>query len=211
MKRIVLIICITLTCLTGTQQVKAQFIVADPLNMATSIINSITEIVETSSTATNMINNFKEVQKVYSQGKEYYDALKSVNDLVKDAKKVQKTILMVGEIGDIYVTNFERMLGDENFTTEELAAIANGYTKLLNESGDVLEELKGVVNASTLSLSDKERMDVIDDAYSKMLEFRNLVKYYTNKNISVSLLRAKEKNSTQRVLDLYGTETERYW
>ena len=158
-----------------------------------------------------VLSLLKEVQKVYNQGKEYYDALKSVNDLVKDAKKVQKTILMVGEIGDIYVNSFEKMLADENFTAEELAAIANGYTKLLNESGDILEELKGVVNASTLSLSDKERMDVIDNAYEKMLEFRNLVKYYTNKNISVSLLRAKEKNSTQRVLDLYGTEEERYW
>lgn len=93
----------------------------------------------------------------------------------------------------------------------QLAAIANGYTKLLNESDDVLQELKGVVNASTLSLSDKERMEVIDNAYSKMSEYRSLVKYYTNKNISVSLLRAKEKNSTQRVLDLYGTENERYW
>jgi hypothetical protein len=204
--------CIALTGLAGSiQQAKAQFIVADPLNIATSIINSLTEIVETSSTAANVINNFKEVQKVYKQGKEYYDALKSVNDLVKDAKKVQKTVLMVGEIGDIYVTNFERMLADENFTVEELAAIANGYTKLLNESGDALEELKGVINASTLSLSDKERMEVIDNSYNKMMEYRNLVKYYTNKNISVSLLRAKEKNSTQRVLDLYGTEEERYW
>ncbi|MDR0430771.1 MAG: DUF4141 domain-containing protein [Tannerellaceae bacterium] len=212
MKRIILIMCIALTGLAGSiQQAKAQFIVADPLNIATSIINSLTEIVETSSTAANVINNFKEVQKVYKQGKEYYDALKSVNDLVKDAKKVQKTVLMVGEIGDIYVTNFERMLADENFTVEELAAIANGYTKLLNESGDALEELKGVINASTLSLSDKERMEVIDNSYNKMMEYRNLVKYYTNKNISVSLLRAKEKNSTQRVLDLYGTEEERYW
>jgi uncharacterized protein with beta-barrel porin domain len=158
-----------------------------------------------------MINNFKEVQKVYNQGKEYYDGLKAVNNLVKDARKVQKTILMVGDITDIYVSSFEKMLTDDNFTVGELAAIANGYTKLLNESDDVLQELKGIVNASTLSLSDKERMEVIDNSYNKMLEYRSLVKYYTNKNISVSLLRAKEKNSTGRVLDLYGTETERYW
>jgi len=190
---------------------KAQWVVADPGNLAQGIINATKNIVHTSSTASNMLNNFKEVQKVYNQGREYYDALKAVNNLVKDARKVQKTILMVGDITDIYVNSFEKMLTDDNFTVEELAAIANGYTKLLNESDDVLQELKGVVNASTLSLSDKERMEVIDNAYSKMSEYRSLVKYYTNKNISVSLLRAKEKNSTQRVLDLYGTENERYW
>jgi hypothetical protein len=192
-------------------QAKAQWVVTDPGNLAQGIINATKNIVQTSSTATNMLNNFKEVQKVYNQGREYYDALKAVKNLVKDARKVQKTILMVGDITDIYVRNFEKMLTDDNFTVEELAAIANGYTKLLNESDDVLQELKGVVNASTLSLSDKERMEVVDNAYSKMVEYRSLVKYYTNKNISVSLLRAKEKNAASRVLDLYGTENERYW
>jgi hypothetical protein len=190
---------------------KAQWVVADPGNLAQGIINATKNIVHTSSTASTMISNFKEVQKVYEQGRQYYDALKSVNNLVKDARKVQKTILLVGDITDIYVNSFEKMLTDDNFTVEELAAIANGYTKLLNESDDVLQELKGIVNVSTLSLSDKERMEVIDNAYSKMLEYRSLVKYYTNKNISVSLLRAKEKNTAQRVLDLYGTENERYW
>ncbi|WP_291528651.1 conjugal transfer protein TraI [Bacteroides sp. UBA939] len=158
-----------------------------------------------------VLSLLKEVQKVYNQGKEYYDALKKVNNMVKDARKVQKTILLVGEITDIYVNSFENMLSDDNFTVEELVAIADGYTKLLNESDDVLQELKGIVNVSTLSLSDKERMEVIDNAYNRMLEYRSLVKYYTNKNISVSLLRAKEKNTTSRVLDLYGDENDRYW
>ena len=74
----------------------AQWSVIDPTNIAQSIINSSNNIVHTSSTAQNMINNFKETVKIYEQGKKYYDALKSVNNLVKDARKVQQTILMVG-------------------------------------------------------------------------------------------------------------------
>ena len=35
--------------------------------------------------------------------------------------------------------------------------------------------------------------------------------YYTRKNISVSYLRAKKKNDTDRVLALYGSADERYW
>lgn len=200
-----------LSCMLTITGAKAQWVVTDPANLAQGIINATKNIVQTSSTASNMLNNFKEVQKVYNQGREYYDALKAVNNLVKDARKVQKTILMVGDITDIYVNSFEKMLADDNFTVEELVAIANGYTILLNESDDVLQELKGIVNASTLSLSDKERMEVIDNSYTKMLEYRSLVKYYTNKNISVSLLRAKEKNASQRVLDLYGSDTDKYW
>jgi len=137
--------------------------------------------------------------------------LKSVNNLVKDARKVQKTILMIGEISDVYVVSFQKMMRDENYTVEELGAIAFGYTKLLEESNDVLQEMKGVVNITTLSLSDKERMDVVDRCYNSVKRYRNLVGYYTNKNIAVSYLRAKKKGDTNRVLALYGDANDRYW
>ena len=137
--------------------------------------------------------------------------LKSVNNLVKDGIKVKNTILMIGEISDIYVTNFQLMLRDENYTAEELSAIAFGYTKLLEESNNVLKEMKEVVNITTLSMTDKERMDVVDRCYNRVRNYRNLVMYYTNKNISVSYLRAKKKNDMDRVLALYGSRRERYW
>ena len=94
---------------------------------------------------------------------------------------------------------------------EELGAIAFGYTKLLEESNDVLTELRNVVNITTLSMTDKERMDVVERCYSKMKHYRNLVSYYTNKNISVSYLRAKKKNDLDRIMGLYGNMNERYW
>ena len=137
--------------------------------------------------------------------------LKSVHNLVKDARKVQKSILLIGEISDIYVNSFQKMLSDENYTPDELSAIAYGYTQLLQESSDVLEEMKSVVNINGLSMSDKERMDVIDRTYNAIRNYRDLVSYYTRKNISVSYLRAKKKKDTDRVMALYGSADERYW
>jgi hypothetical protein len=209
MKKVILITGIVLAGMTGP--LKAQFIVADPAHIATSIINSISQIVETSSTATNMINNFKEVQKVYNQGKEYYDKLKGIHDLVKDAKKVRDAILIVGEIGDIYVNSFQKMMADPNFRYEELAAIANGYSILLQESADMLLEMKDVVNVNGLSMTDHERMDIINYVYDRLKNHRNLVSYYTRKNISISYLRAKKAGDAGRVLALYGDANERYW
>ncbi|WP_368167378.1 conjugal transfer protein TraI [Bacteroides fragilis] len=137
--------------------------------------------------------------------------LKSVNNLVKDARKVSEIILMVGDVSEIYVTNFQKMLGDENFSPEELDAIAFGYTKLLEESNGVLQDLKQVINVSTLSMTDKDRMDVVDDCYASMRRYRNLVNYYTNRNIAVSFLRARKKNDLDRVLKLYGNDISKYW
>ena len=198
-------------CLLLAGTARAQWVVSDPGNLAQGIINASKNIIHTSKTATNMVSNFQETVKIYEQGKKYYDALKSVNNLVKEAVKVKNTILMIGEISDIYVSNFQLMLRDENYTPEELSAIAFGYTKLLEESNDVLKEMKDVVNITTLSMTDKERMDVVDRCYNRVRNYRNLVMYYTNKNISVSYLRARKKNDMDRVLSLYGSGSERYW
>jgi hypothetical protein len=194
-----------------TAYAKAQFVVTDPANLASGILNSANEIVQTSSTVSNVIKNFNEVKKVYEQGKEYYDKLKAVNNLVKDARKVQQTVLLVGDVSEMYVNNFGKMLNDPNFNSQELAAIANGYSALLTESTELLKELKQIITANGLSLNDKERMEVIDRVYKEVKEYHNLVRYYTNKNISVSYLRAKKQNNTKRVLDLYGTANQKYW
>lgn len=194
-----------------THASRAQWVVTDPSNLAQGIINATKNIVHTSKTATNMVNNFQETVKIYKQGKEFYDALKKVKNLVKDARKVQQTILMMGDITDIYVNNFERMLSDPYFTTEELSAIATGYTILLEESAGVLTDLKTVVNENGLSMNDEERMDIIDRCYNRVYEYRGLVRYYTNKNIGVSYLRAKKQRDQDRILALYGSPGERYW
>lgn len=130
---------------------------------------------------------------MYEQGKEYYDKLKAINNLVKDARKVQQTVLLVGDVSEMYVNNFGKMLNDPNFNAQELASIANGYSALLTESTELLKELKEIITSNGLSLNDKERMDVIDRVYKEVKAYHNLVRYYTNKNISVSYLRAKSK------------------
>ena len=202
-------LCVGALFITHTS--RAQWVVTDPTNLAQGIINATKNIVQTSTTATNMVKNFQETVKIYEQGKRYYDALKAVNNLVKDARKVQQTVLLVGEISDIYVNSFQKMLTDGNYTPDELSAIASGYAKMLEESSGMLNEMKIVVTSTGLSMTDKERMDVIDRVYRDVRNQRNLVRYYTNRNIGISYLRAKKKNDTQRVLDLYGTDNQKYW
>ena len=146
-------------CLAGTGVANAQWVVSDPGNLAQSIINSAKEMVETAGTKANTLNGFLETKKVFEQGKAYYDALKSVHDVVSD----------------------------------------------------VLQDLKNVVNVTGMSLTDAERLAVIDNAYRSLMNYRNLVRYYTNKTISVSYLRARKKNDMDRVMALYGNSNEKYW
>ena len=209
MRKVTLVISMALIGITS--QLNAQFAVIDPANIATSIVNSANQIVQTSSTASNMISNFQETVKIYNQGKEYYDRLKSVHNLVQDARKVRDAMLIVGEIGDIYVNSFQRMLSDPYFHPGELIAISNGYTILLQESANMLLDMKDVVNVNGLSMTDYERMAIINDVYERLRNHRNLVDYYTRKTISVSYLRAQKAGDAGRVAGLYGNAGERYW
>lgn len=205
------LIIMALTLLLSGHEVYAQWVVTDPTNFAGNIANTVKEIATASKTVNNTLNNFREVEKIYRQGKEYYDALQKVKTLVSDAYKVKETILMVSDISGIYVNSYKKMLSDKNFTPKELDAIAFGYARLLEESSECLKELKDVVNVISLSMTDKERMDVIDRVYRDVKEYKGLVNYYTNKNISVSYLRALKAGDKERVLSLYGTASERYW
>ena len=189
-------------CLWGfTYQAHAQWTVIDPSNL----VQNIKSAMQSSTTATNMVKSLQESVKIYQQSKAYYDALKSVSNLVKDARKVKLTIEMVSEITDIYVSGFNKMVCDPNFTVDELAAISAGYARLLEEGGALVAELKTVVTGGNgLSLSDKERMEVIDQIYNRMLAYRNLTRYFTRKTISVSYIRSRDKGDASRVLALYG-------
>ena len=197
-------------CLTAGAA-NAQWVVHDPGNLAQGIINTAKEMVETSATAQHTLDGFRETAKIFEQGRKYYDALKAVHDVVKGGVKVKKSIEMVADISEIYVRNYQKMLGDPNYTPDELETISFGYAKLLSESSDVLQDLKNVVNVTGMSLTDAERLAIIDNAYRSLMNYRNLVRYYTNKTISVSYLRARKKNDMDRVIGLYGNPNEKYW
>ena len=206
MKRWIWLMCLVLACFT--QRAAAQWTVIDPSNL----VQNIKSAVQSSTTASNMIKSLQESVKIYNQSKAYYDALKAVHNIIKDARKVKLTIEMVSEITDIYMSGFNRMVTDRNFTSGELAAISAGYARLLEEGGALVAELKNIVTSGNgLSLSDKERMDAVDQIYTRMLRYRNLPRYYTDKAISVSFLRSQSKGDAARVQALYGKPSERYW
>lgn len=54
-------------------QVRAQWVVTDPGNLAQGIINMSDNIAHTSKTAVSTAQNFAETVKIYEQYKQYYD------------------------------------------------------------------------------------------------------------------------------------------
>ena len=77
-----------------------------------------------------------------------------------------------------------------------------GYTKLLEESAHLLNELKSVVNENGLSMSDKDRMDIIAGNYS-LLSAQQQLKGTFNLPLLVCISR---KRMVWRLLDSSADE-----
>ena len=179
MKPRIILLCLGL--LLTARAAQAQWVVTDPTNLAQGIINSTKQIVEAARNGSTLLQSFQETVKIYEQGKKYYDALKAVNNLVRSARKVQQCMLLVGEISDIYVNGYQRMVVDDNFSATELAAIATGYARIIEESAGELKELQDIVNPTDMSLTDKDRIDVVERVYGVLRHHRDLARYYTRK------------------------------
>ncbi|MFI3306882.1 MAG: hypothetical protein R3Y68_10315, partial [Rikenellaceae bacterium] len=137
--------------------------------------------------------------------------LSTVKNIISDSYKVYQSVAMLVEITEIYTSGYNLMLSNNLYAAEELSAIAYGYTRLLSESNEVIAELKEIVSVTTLSMSDKERMDMVDKAYNEVRRYRNLVSYFTNKNLAVGYLRGMRMDESTRIAALYGSSTEKYW
>ncbi|MFR9624297.1 MAG: DUF4141 domain-containing protein [Rikenellaceae bacterium] len=212
MKAIILAI---LCCIGFTQRSYAIFgvgdVTFDPTNLAQSIANTSKNVTYTASTAANMFKAYEESVKIYEQGKKVYDALSTVKNIISDSYKVYQSVAMLVEITEIYTSGYNLMLSNNLYAAEELSAIAYGYTRLLAESNEVISELKDIVSVTTLSMSDKERMDMVDKAYNEVRRYRNLVSYFTNKNLAVGYLRGMRMDESTRIVALYGSDYEKYW
>ena len=209
MKPKIILLCLCL--LSIGRSTYAQWVVSDPTNLAQSIVNSTNEVVEAARNGSTLLQSFQQTVKIYEQSKKYYDALRSVNNLVRSARKVQQSILIVGEISDIYVDGYRRIVTDTNFSVEELAAIAIGYKRIIEEAAGELKDLGEIINPTDMSLTDKDRIDVVERVYGTLMRHRRLAGYFTRRCISVSLLRARTHRDMERVVALYGTDEQRYW
>ena len=89
-----------------------------------------------------MIKSFQETVKIYQQGKEYYDRLKSVHNLVKDARKVQKSILLIGGDFRHIREQFSEDAWMKTIRRTNFQPSPTATPNCCSESSDVLEEMK---------------------------------------------------------------------
>lgn len=186
-----------------SQSVSAQWVVSDPTNLAQSVINTARTVGQSEATRGAVLENVANTEKIFEQTRQYYEYLRTVNSYIKDVYEVKHTIEMAAEITSLYNTNIRDLASNPLYKTDEISAITFGYSKILEKCASALADLKSIVGTSRVSMTDKERLDVIERCHDKMLHYHKLLDYYTKKVQSVGMIRQETENSINTVISLY--------
>ena len=140
----------------------------------------------------------------FSLHQTYLDELMQVSPAVKKYKRVGDIInyqmLLVRE----YKQAYNRFKQDGNFNPQELEYLGRVYGDLLDKSLSHLDELRSVLTASRLRMSDDERLRAIDNIFAEMQDKVLFLRHFNNSTTILAMQRARERNDVTSIREIYG-------
>ncbi|NJO00303.1 MAG: hypothetical protein HC880_00300 [Bacteroidia bacterium] len=136
--------------------------------------------------------------------RKWFDALEQISQAVRNYKRIKPIMTRQILIMEMQQQAMQRFSRDENFTLAEIRAIGRGYQILIEESLVIRSELKIILKPRAVKMTDAERIAAINRLDQEMKTQYGLTRYYTEKNMAISRMRAEEKSEIETVQRLYG-------
>jgi hypothetical protein len=139
----------------------------------------------------------------FSLHKAFLDGLLAVSPAVQKYERVIDIINDQGEIVSEYKTAYNLFKQDKHFSPDELVYLSNVYNNLISGSEKNLTNLLNVMTASTLRMSDAERLHAIDGIYSDTHEQLSFLRAFNSKTAGLSADLSKQETDLESVRGLY--------
>jgi hypothetical protein len=146
------------------------------------------------------------VQKQKDLYEEYYNELAQVKQIISDYDKIKSIVQMQSNIVSQYQTAYGLFKQDKHFSGAELDYMYNVYSGILDASLKNLEQAMLVVNALVTTMTDAQRLNIIDNASKGMQKNYNDLRRFNDQNIQLSLQRGLAEGDIENVKQLYGLE-----
>ncbi|HYF69971.1 MAG TPA: TerB family tellurite resistance protein [Ohtaekwangia sp.] len=127
----------------------------------------------------------------------FLDALLNVSPTVRNYKRIPQIINYQRLIVKEYQRAYSRFKEDENLTPGELRYIKSVYEYLTKQSLKNLEELAMIITASTLRMSDDERLSSIDRVFFDVEDKLQFLRSFNNSTQLLIIQRAKERSNVK--------------
>jgi hypothetical protein len=146
-------------CLITSRGIYAQFVVHD-------ISAQIDRIIDRVTTAASQVKNFLEYKQVADAAR----ALKLVSNKIKNSEKVLDCFSLVADHATLYSNMYNSVQRDKMFTLTEKVKIRSNYIGFVNKSLKTFKDIKTAIIEGNATMSDKERMDLIDLVNQRLTE-----------------------------------------
>ena len=113
---------------------------------------------------------------------------------------------MQAQIVSQYKSAYALFKQDKHFSVAELDYMANVYSGILDQSLKNLDQALLVVNALTTSMTDAQRLNIINNASGGMQKNYDDLRRFNNQNVQLSLQRGSAEGNIDEVKELYGLE-----
>jgi len=134
----------------------------------------------------------------------FLDGLLAVSPAVQNYKRIADIVNDQVMIVKEYKNAFNQFKLDANFTIEEITYLGKVYNNLFNASLKDIDELIMVITASTLRMSDDERLSSIDKIFAGMQDKLTFLRHFNNNTTLLAVQRAKERNDVSTIQNIYG-------
>lgn len=146
------------------------------------------------------------VQKQKDLYQEYYNELATVKDLISGYDRLKGLVQMQGRIVSEYESAYNLFKQDKHFTGSELDFMFNIYSGIVDQSLKNLDQALMVVSSLETSMTDAERMNIIENASNGMQKNYDDLRRFNNQNIQLSLKRSQSEEDIESVKQLYGIQ-----
>jgi len=182
----------------------AQWAVIDPTNIATSVTNMVKNVEAAYRTTGQTLEVYNQTKALYDENKKYLDALQSVSPMVTDYRKVKQSAKMLNDMSDMYVNDFRRFTSDPYLTPLELEVYMEQYKRRIKGATYLLEDMSKIVTRTGMSMTDKERIDRVDDIHRKMYVLNREMLQTQAQVQGISTRRENKKKQRQTLKELSG-------
>lgn len=150
----------------------------------------------------NEISDWAKKQKdLYQQ---YYDELKTVKSIVSQYQRIRDITQKQARLLSEYQHSWGMFRQDSHFTDDELSYMEEVYSGILEESLENMEHIFLIIESFSTSMSDAERLELINQAADRIDQNYNDLKRFNGRNAMLALQRAKDTKDAESMKRLYG-------
>jgi hypothetical protein len=143
-------------------------------------------------------------EKHRAQYAEYFDELRKVKEIISGYYQVKEIIRKQEQIVAEYKKAIALFRQDKNFTPQEIEYMERVYSGIMDQSLKNLDQLFLVVKALSTQMTDKKRIEIINNAAIHIDQNLDDLRQFNVENIKISLQRAKDANDVDVIRKLYG-------